>query len=263
MIVLKGGFRTQDPRLDRVLQFDDRSKNFHIRHHLLQGVPVGHQKPRSFTWGINQWLDQGREGRCVEYSTCHDLLAKPKEVPRAMVEEILAGKRIYWPAQREDDFPGGSYPGADPQEEGTSVLAGVKVAAELGFYGEYRWAFSLESACLGLGYVGPLILGINWYEGCYDPDGDGFIHVTGEQVGGHAILAHALKLVAKPGSGPLTFDRVDLDKSYIVLHNSWGQGWGVNGRAKMSLTDFDRLRTEDGEVCIISQRELPKSLPPV
>jgi hypothetical protein len=262
VIVLKGGFRTIDQRLDRLPQFDEKSRQYRIRQMAVGGMSLAQRKPRSFTWGVNQWLDQGQEGRCVEYSICHDLVARPKQVSMDMVQQILDGKRIYWPAQEEDQWEGGSYPGAKPQEEGTSVLAGVKVAARLGFYKEYRWAMSLEGAVLGLGHVGPLILGINWYEGCYDTDADGFVHVSGELAGGHAIMAHAVRLVSQHGYDQIrAFDQIDLEKSYIVLHNSWGPGWGVKGRAKLSLSDFDRLRQEDGEVCIISQRTIPKALP--
>jgi len=260
MITLKGGHQTEDPRLDRVPQFDERSRNFRVRSMSLAGVPLVQRKPRSYTWGINKWLDQGSEGRCVEYSICHDLLGRPKEVQPALVDQILSAKRIYWPAQEADDWPGGSYPGATPTYEGTSVLAGIKVAAALGFYLEYRWAMALDEAVLGLSHVGPLVLGINWYEGMYNTDANGWLHVTGAVAGGHAILAHAIKIAYKPGAGR-TFDDVDLDASFITLHNSWGKNWGVEGRGKLSLTDFDRLRREDGEVCIISQRAIPRVLP--
>lgn len=259
---LKGGYETKDVRLDRVPQFDEKSRDFRVRQMIHEGAPLGEKHPRSFTWANEHWLDQGREGRCVEYAICHDLLAKPKQVSTTLVQQILDGKRIYWPAQQEDQWPGGSYEGGDPSYEGTSVLAGVKVAARLGFYQEYRWALTLEGAVLGLGYIGPLILGVNWYEGCFQPDNFGWIRLTGEQQGGHSILAIGIKLVAKADSLHVTdFASLDLDRSFILLHNSWGQDWGINGRAKMSLQDFDRLRQEDGEVCIISRRALPKALP--
>lgn len=264
MIVLKGGFRTQDPRLDRIPQFDPQSLNYRVSKAVVRGVAVEDREICSKVWELDTWLDQGSEGRCVEYGICHDLLADPEPVVREpLVEQILATRRIYWPAQREDVFPGGSYPGANPFSEGTSVLAGMKVAKSLGFYGEYRWSTSLGSALRGLSHLGPLILGINWYEEMGDPDGDGYVHVDGDQTGGHCILCIGSHIVAVTGFEGVIKDpdQIDMEQSYVILHNSWGRGWGQDGRCKLSIPDFDRLRQENGEVCIASQRYIPTSLP--
>lgn len=257
LIPLKGGFVTKDPRLDRIPQFDEKSRRFHIRGdpRMAPGKP-----PRSFTWAINTWLDQGREGRCTEFSLCHDLLARPKVVNQAVVDQILAGKLVYWPSQRDDAWPGGSYPGASPQYEGTSVLAAVSTAVKLGLYAEFRWAFSLEDSCLALGYVGPLLLGINWYPTMSNPDADGWVRVGGDIDGGHAILAYCIHIAWLQKDGGRAWGNVDLDHSWIGLHNSWGPDWGRGGRCRLTLRDFDRLRQEDGEVCIVTQRCNPKSV---
>lgn len=264
VIILKGGFVTKDRRLDRIPQFDPKSLDYRVSKAVVRGVVLEDKEICSKLWGLDTWLDQGSEGRCVEYGICHDLLAEPEPVANEpLVQAVLAHKRIYWPAQREDTFPGGSYPGADPTSEGTSVLAGMKAAKALGFYGEYRWSTSLGSALRGMSHLGPLILGINWYEGLSDTDRHGHIQVTGEQTGGHCILAIGSHIEAIEGfAGKIVqTDQIDMDKSYVILHNSWGKGWGDNGRAKLSIPDFDRLRTEDGEVCIASQRYIPTSLP--
>lgn len=264
MIELKGGFTTRDPRLDRIPQFDEKSKEYRVSEAVIRGVPLPNKEIASKLWGLDIFLDQGREGRCVEFGICHDLLAEPEPVEQApLVQRILESKRIYWPAQREDAWPGGSYPGGDPIYEGTSVLAGMKVAKELGFYGEYRWALSLRSALRGLSHLGPLILGINWYEEMADPDADGYLHVDGEQTGGHCLLCVGSHIVSVAGfSGKImNVDQIDMEQSYVILHNSWGQGWGQGGRAKLSIPDFERLRHEDGEVCIASERLIPDAIP--
>lgn len=257
MIKLKGGYSTKDRRLDRLPQFHPKSKQFPIR------TLVAEKPPKSNSWAINTWLDQGQEGRCAEYSLCHDLLARPAVVERSIVDDILVHRLVYWPAQEADQWPGGSYPGATPQYEGTSVLAAVQTATKLGLYAEYRWAFSLQDAVVGLGHVGPLLLGINWYPSMGEPDADGWVKVTGEMDGGHAILAQAVKIVWLRPGGETTWANVDVDHSWIVLHNSWGKDWGVNGRCRLTLRDFDRLRKEDGEVCIITRRLTPKSVTPL
>lgn len=267
VIQLKGGFTAKDPRLDRLPQFDPKSRQYRVRNFIFHNEPLENYPIKSRTWTIKVWLDQGIEGRCVEYGICHDLLATPKvvaEVP--LVRAILADRLIYWPAQREDQWEGGSYPGASPQYEGTSVLAGVTVAKRLGLYKEFRWALSLRGALLGMAHIGPLILGVNWYEGMHDIDSKGYLHVEGEQTGGHCILANCARIIwtRKPTPEQArtddVMDFIDMDRSWIGLHNSWGQSWGVNGRAKISLRDFDRLRQEDGEVCIITERNRPSEL---
>ena len=263
--ILRGGFRTKDPRLDRIPEFDSESLNYRVRKTVVRGVPIEDREIVSQKWMLNAWLDQGQEGRCVEFGICHDLLADPEPVEeRPLVETILANKLIYWPAQREDQWPGGSYPDADPGgQEGTSVLAGVKVAKRLGFYGQYRWATTLEGALLGLSHIGPLILGLNWYEGLSDTDADGWVHYSGEMTGGHCLLAVAGRIYAVPGfEGAIVHaDQIDKQRSYLVLHNSWGKSWGKEGRAKLSVADFDKLRKEDGEVCIACERQTPDALP--
>jgi hypothetical protein len=248
---LKSGAVVEDRRLDRIFQPDKRNANYPIRTLL-----AGTKAPRSYTWAVKHWFDQGQEGRCVEFAICHELAARPAVVPVDSILEILDGRLIYWPAQREDYWPGGSYPGAEPQYEGTSVLAGMQVAKRLGFFKEFRWAFSLEDLVLAIGYKGPAVLGVNWYTGMFNTHADGFIKVQGSIGGGHAILAHSVKIVWKAGATTQTWADVDLNRSYIVLWNSWGPEWGTNGTAKISLTHMGRLLAEDGEAAIPVLRTL-------
>lgn len=255
MPVLRDGSTVSDPRLDRLRSEEDWGVfNYLIREALPKKAKKKHYRPRSYTHTVGHWLDQGQEGRCVEYAICHELLAKPSLVGRSVVDKILAEKGIYWPAQKEDYWEGGSYPGASPFYEGTSVLAGMKVAKRLGFFDEYRWAFSIEDLVLALGYFGPVVLGINWYEGMHRPDARGFIHPTGRLAGGHALLAYGLKVHFKRTTlfnwWNRTWADVDLDQSYVRLWNSWGPSWGQNGTCKISLRDLERLLHEQGEACI-------------
>jgi hypothetical protein len=217
--------------------------------------PSQQKRPRSFTWRVGQWLNQGFEGRCVEFAICHDLLARPVSVVLSAVLSILANKGIYWPAQREDEWEGGSYPGAVPQYEGTSVLAGMKIAARLGFFSQYRWCFGIQDLVQVLGYWGPVILGINWHRDMRDPDADGFIHPTGPIEGGHAILAHAVVIkwnrwTQRWNWWGRSWEDVDLDKSYVWLWNSWGPDWGDNGRCKITLRELEQLLLAQGEAAV-------------
>ncbi len=179
---------------------------------------------------------------CVGFGITHELLYYPVAVRG--LDANFAKEKIYWVAQREDPWPGGSYPGASPIYEGTSVLYGIKAAADLGYYQEYRWATSEMEMRLGVGYLGPAIIGVDWYEGMFRPAADGYIRPTGDKAGGHCTLIIGVNV---------------REKCYI-LHNSWGPGWGENGNAKISFFDMEKLLGDGGECCIITQRTLP---PPV
>ena len=204
--------------LDRLEEFDDRSRGFPIR------TLVAERPRRSYTWSVNVFLDQGREGACVGFAWAHDAAARPKVVP--LVDDLDA-LDIYNRARQLDRWPGEAY-------EGTSVIAGAKAMQERGWLKEYRWAFSEDDLALAVGYKGPAVLGIPWYEGMFSPDEQGFLRPTGAVAGGHAIL----------------FIGYSVKHDRYLVHNSWGQGWGARGRAYIHREDVQKLLRENGEACI-------------
>lgn len=265
-ITLKDGSITHDERLDRLYEEDWRSLNHLVGQRTTKrGLVLDQHQPRSYTYRCELWLDQGVEGACVSTGCGHEAAARPVEVQG--ITFPWCRENIYHPAQHEDPWRGCSLGQRCPIEpmsesyEGTSVLAGVKQLQRLGFVTSYVWAITLKEAILGLGYFGPAILGFNWYEGMFDTDADGFIHPTGRLMGGHCLLAQAVKIVYKDRPSwknfwrTRTWEDVDLERSYVTLHNSWGKNWGVNGRAKISLNDFNRLLLEQGEVCFVERTE--------
>lgn len=211
--------------LGRVPLFDPRSRNFAIR-------DVVTKKPRSYTWRVNAYLDQRREGACVGFSFAHELAAVPKAI-KGVTDDL--GLKIYKEAQKIDYWEGEDY-------SGTSVLAGAKICQSLGYFDEYRWAFGLDDLVLAVGSTGPAILGVNWYEGMFYPNSYGFIEATGSLAGGHAILCNS----------------VDLKKQTFKLHNSWGRSWGKDGTCLVSWDTMKRLLDEQGEACIPMLRKTPK-----
>lgn len=223
---LKGGFTTSDPRLDRLVQFDERSRAFPVM------ATITPTKPRSYTWRVDSWFDQGMEGACVGFAWTHELAARPKVITG--LTNQFAREQVYWAAQALDHWEGGAYPGASPFYEGTSVLAGAKATQNLGYISEYRWAFGLDDLRMAVGYKGPAVLGINWYDGMFQPDAEGRIQPTGTVRGGHAVVAY---------SNSERYGR-------FRLWNSWGPEWGQNGSCWVSHEDMDRLLREDGEACI-------------
>lgn len=213
----------KDLRLGRIEQRDPKSLQFPIKAMLQR---VAYEKPRSKLWECKTVLDQGQEGSCVGHGFSHELIARP--FPIANINHAKA-VQIYKKAQTLDEWPGESY-------EGTSVLAGVKATQELfpGTIESYRWAFDIQDVVATLGYHGPIVIGINWYQGMYSPDTNGFIHVTGSIAGGHCLLLKG----------------VNVKKSFFTLHNSWGNYWGVKGSCYISFTEFQRLINERADLCV-------------
>jgi hypothetical protein len=258
--MLKDGSYPGDPRLDRLVQFDERSRSYPV---LASIEEAAKPRLRSWRWGLHKpyVLDQGSEGACVGFAITNELLCLPIRNRFGGLYDAtrFAIQRIYWPAQMVDPWPGGAYPGASPYYEGTSVLAGVKVAKGIGYFDSYHWAFSLEELVYGLAVHGPAVLGLNWYEGMFSPDAEHFIRPTGRLAGGHAILARGVELVWKRHRflpWRRTFADVDLERSYVILRNSWGERYGDKGDCHLTLADLARLLVEDGEAVFFKNRKV-------
>lgn len=108
------------------------------------------------------YYDQHQEGRCVEFAT-HRMLS----LLNRRRYDILS-RWLYWEAQKRDPWPGGSYPDASPQYEGTDVRAALEVVMDRGPRRQYtggrlsdpmpqdgisafRWATTWDEVRKGLG----------------------------------------------------------------------------------------------------------------
>lgn len=227
------------PKLDRLPEYDERSRQYPIATLL-----AATQAPRSYTWSCDIYNDQGQEGACVGFAWSHELSARPKVVPTYEA----GAQEIYHRAQQLDQWAGEDY-------EGTSVLAGAKAVMErvnsagVPLIREYRWAFTVNDIIMTLGYKGPVVFGVNWYEGMWDVDANGFLSVDGDLAGGHAILANGVKIVRKDALQPYSLSNIDTHKSFVKLHNSWGTNWGVGGNAKLRLDGLNKLMP-NGDFCV-------------
>ena len=253
VIRLKGGFETIDPRLDRLPQFDARSKAYSI------APQVADRSLRSRSHPSRLWLDQGREGACVSFSLHHELGASP--VPVAGLTDALAQLR-YKDIQRIDEWPGEDY-------EGTSVLAGAKLLTSLGYYKEYRWAFNIDDALLALSHEGPQVWGVPWRDSMWQPDSRGLMDTSGKDIGGHAIMARGILLPRKFMSGQSRVDvtwldgtksRIETDVPLIRFRNSWGPSWGRRGEFVVRADAWEELafKSGQGECMIPVGRQRPK-----
>ena len=218
-----------DRRLDRLIEFDPRSRNFPIRE-LFRAEEV--EDPiRSYTWSVPVVLDQGSEGACVGFAWAQEIAARPWADPK--ITDTYAQAIYYW-ARQHDEWPGEDY-------NGTSVLAGAKAVSEwLDRIKEYRWAFGLDDAKRAVAYKGPGVAGSYWWTGMFQPDSSGRIRPTGIREGGHAYLVPRV-------TGPRY--KVKSVRNRVYVYNSWGRSGGWPW-AWMSDDDFEFLLHDDGEFCI-------------
>lgn len=233
----------QRPVLDRLPEFDEKSRDFQIRG-LLNAAPA--RKPISKLWKVGSTLDQGREGACVGFSMTHRLMSEP--VMNVGLTNRTA-QELYKLAQRYDQWPGENY-------SGTSVLGGVKAARAKGYVGAFHWVGAGSGRVMddikdSLSYVGPVVFGINWMESMFEPRPSGLLEVdTTKIAGGHAICAVGLQLGTVLGGEQHPMD-------LVVFQNSWGPRWGIRGgMCYMKLEDLEKLMGMQGEGLVITQENL-------
>ncbi len=179
---------------------------------------------------LNQMLSHAKDnpavrdplgnGHCVGYSMKHLLLCYPV-VNKA---PTLSGSDIYHLAQTMDSWAGTDY-------NGTSVRAGLKALQSLGFINAYVWSSSAETVAQWLlSGRGPVCIGSSWFTGMDFPSkSNGYtITPTGKDRGGHAWI----------------LDGVNQASKRFRLLNSWGTGFGQNGRAWISFDDLQTLMDE-------------------
>lgn len=244
---LKDGTVVEDPRLDRLRSFDPRSANFRV------GAAFGFEPVlRGRTHPLYERLNQGYEGACVGFGITHDFLAYPARFNVSSEEagNIFAKKRIYYRAQKRDEWPGGAYPGASPFYEGTSVLAGMKVAKNLGFYNRYLWAFTIDEVITAIVEEGPVVVGTWWKDSMYNTRPSGLIDISGSDQGGHCWLIRGFLtkpyLPGESNLGPV-----------FRCVNSWGRDWGVDGEFYIKVEDFEALLKAEGEAALPVGRKVP------
>jgi hypothetical protein len=231
---LRDGSSSRDPRLSRVPWFDDASRRYPIRERLDARAEL-----RSKTWRCTVYLDQKRQGACSGFAAAHAVAAAPHML-RTGIDEKFARETVYFAAQKLDPFPGGAYPGAKVFTAGSTILASMKIVQRLGYIAEYRWAFGVDEVCRTIAQIGPVVLGLPWYEGMRDPACCGMLHPTGRRIGAHAILARG----------------VDVRRKTVLVHNSFGRKWGRGGTALIHWDDLAFLLdgSKDGEACVPIKR---------
>lgn len=183
---------------------------------------------RSVLWGHHApVLDQGQVGSCTGNATAQLINTDPfaSARPNGYLTENDALK-IYKLATTLDNVQG-SYP---PSDTGSTGIAAAEAGEKLGYFTDYTHVVDFADFTAAL-QSQPVIVGVNWYNDMFTPNGDGFVKPTGPLEGGHEFLALG----------------VDYENQFITFLNSWGAGWGLSGRFKITFTDFTTLLASDGD----------------
>lgn len=210
--------------LGRRVEHDPRSLEFPYE---AAAVPLKTLAHRSY--GLP--FDQGDLGSCTGNAAAGAINTIPVHYSGEKVLKETDAVSLYELATVFDGYPG-TYP---PNDTGSSGLAVAKAAKQKGYISKYTHAFSLDTALQAL-QAGPIITGVNWYEGMFTPTVQGFVHPDGELAGGHEFLVRGYVAAKRP---------------YVLCMNSWGTGWGLGGKFKLFVDEWERLLSEDGDVTVL------------
>jgi hypothetical protein len=210
-------------RLGRHVEHDERSRKFGLE--APKVVPLD-----DVIWKRHgRVFDQGELGSCTGNAATGCLMTAPLYRRFHNYGERTAIK-VYSRATVLDGFAG-SWP---PEDTGSSGLAAAAALKERGLIREYRWAFGISEALTAL-QTGPVITGVDWYEGFDHPDSNGRVRLYGQVRGGHEFLVR----------GYLR------DTNEVLCDNSWGDGWGDHGSFRMYVSDWATLLERDGDVTVL------------
>lgn len=207
----------------RIAAPDERDNAFPLRAALPRRVAL----PTSRYWHLSYPpLDQGATSTCVGHGGKHWMLVGPVIQTRPQIAPTAFD--LYRECTKVDEFPAND--GGD-LSYGTSVRALFKVLSALDLIDEYRWAQTMDDVRDFVSTQGPLVIGVNWYEGMMEPDARGYIAPTGKAVGGHCVV-----VIGRNNK-----------RGESTILNSWGR-WGRtgNGRALIRDPDLERLIFAEG-----------------
>ena len=193
-------------------------------------------------WEVPTLYDQGRTPHCVGYSWA-GFMSASEYVSESRTLGFDA-EAIYAYANAHDGIAG--------PHDGSTVRAGADTLVSVGVRAtsggvetdfikpNYYWGdltqphHDLDTIATWILTISPVVFGVTWFNDMFNPGADGFVHPTGGEAGGHAILCRG----------------VDTTNKFFTLRNSWGN-WGVNGSGDcyVSYDDMEVLLSADGEAC--------------
>lgn len=231
-----------DPRLGRNVGHDPRSWNYaYAAADVSKLSSVRHQSNIPT-------LDQGNLGSCTGNAATKCLSYQPfwsQSVVQAVIGSDPAANEayavgVYSDATKIDSYPG-TYPPNDTGSDGLSVATVLK---SRGLISGYQHAFSLEALLTALAEQ-PVIVGTEWRQNMFQPAPDGRQQITGKVAGGHEYC----------------LDQLDVENERVWMQNSWGDSWGVQGRAYFTWDDMRKLLQASGDCTIFAPLQSPPPPP--
>ena len=206
-------------------------------------------------WDAPVVLDQGVYGTCVANAWTLLLLAAPlqhqerrllsyDEQPRRN-----EGSSRYWPAgYREDpvaaelyalrlyDRIHTTYEPPDPErDDGAQTEDGARVLRDRGLVSAWYRARTADEVVTAILTHGPVVFASPWYRSMDDP-----ARVTNDGPSPY-FRCPVLPSSGIRGYHAYLLDVADTVRGYVSIHNSWGDGWGRGGRARITLEDLSVL----------------------
>lgn len=143
----------------------------------------------------------------------------------------------------------GTYP---PDDTGSDGLSAAKTLQRASIIPGYEHVFGLDQSLAALQRF-PLLVGTAWTNSMFEPNSRGVIRVRGEAVGGHEWIADQY--------APHKAGVYDPDRDLIGGTTSWGTGFGVSGRFYLTVSDFQSLLNQDGDVIVLTPPTAPAPEP--
>jgi hypothetical protein len=217
-----------DPRLGRVVEHDERSRNY--------AFTLTQPTHTTVNWTTSApVLDQGDVGSCTGNAMAQ-LLDTDHFTGTGLGGKYLDetdALTLYELATRLDHMPG-EYP---PTDRGSSGVAVAKAAEKLSYITRYEHCFGWPHFQAAI-ETQPVIVGTLWTQQMMTPGPDGLVTVgeLSDQtvMGGHEYLCRG----------------INYETQRITFRNSWGAGWGDQGEFAISFTDFETLLACEGDVTV-------------
>jgi hypothetical protein len=182
-------------------------------------------------------LDQTTAGTTLEEQSCCTGcgIVAAHNVLRPYSLDLGDAEAIYELGRRRDAVPGEDYPG-------TSVLAALQAAQELGIIGGYLWCFGTRDIAQTIIQTRrPVVIGIPWLSGMWDTGPAGLVTLTGDDEG----LGHVVTIVGVQRKGPQ-----GQPGPYFVWQNSAGESYGDAGFGYVHHRDLAELLRGVGEAAV-------------
>lgn len=250
------------PSLGRHVNHDPRSRRFRFTATKAALDPVFHARHVPI-------FDQGNLGSCTGNAALGILATGPywdalSGSARQYGLQTAVGNRIPWTEEgavglysavtAADEFDG-TYP---PDDTGSDGLSAAKVLQSNGIIPGYQHAFGSVEALAALQHF-PLLVGTEWTESMFRPDGRGRIAFRGPAIGGHEwIVDEYVPPLAAPHGSDVMFSHLH---DYVGGTTSWGESFGAGGRFYILAADFARLLDAEGDVIVLTPPNSPAPEP--